>query len=163
MTGWLYGRTHEPTNHQSPLDQRRTRRDRRDGRRRPGFRQRARVGVGVIVVVFDSAGAALRIVAFAPHPGWFTVRLEQPSATQLEVQLESASGQVHFSAQLANGAVTTSLDASSVPGSSAPSVSAPSVSAPGGTGPENSAPGNTSPGGGDDDGGGGNDDNSGPG
>jgi hypothetical protein len=104
-------------------------------------------------VILDSAGAALRIVAFAPHPGWFTVRLEQPSATQLEVQLESASGQVHFSAQLANGAVTTSLDASSVPGSSAPSVSAP-----GGTGPENSAPGNTSPGGGDDDGGGGNDD-----
>ena len=108
--------------------------DRRDRRRRPGFRQRAGVGLGVIVVVLaeqhaghdagwrlgrklvagvgDCDGelgrrrrsadagvlrrrrrrdrhprfgraARLRIVTFAPHPGWFTVRLEQPSATQL--------------------------------------------------------------------------------
>jgi hypothetical protein len=112
-------------------------------------------------VILDSAGGTLRIVTFAPHPGWFTVRLEQPSATQLDVQLESASGQVHFSAQLANGAVTTQLDVSSAPG-----ASAPSISAPGGTGPDNSAPGNTAPGGGDDNGGsggGGSDDNSGSG
>jgi hypothetical protein len=100
-------------------------------------------------VILDSAGGALRIVAFAPHPGWFTVRLEQPSATQLDVQLESPSGQVHFAAQLANGAVTTQFDVGSAPGSSTPSISAP-----GGSGPDNSAPGNTAPGGGDDNGGG---------
>jgi hypothetical protein len=107
-------------------------------------------------VILDSAAGALRIVTFAPHPGWFTVRLEQPSATQLDVQLESASGQVHFSAQLANGVVTTQLDVISAPG-----ASAPSISAPGGTGPDN-----TAPGGGDDNGGsggGGSDDNSGSG
>jgi hypothetical protein len=96
-------------------------------------------------VILDSAGGALRIVAFAPHPGWFTVRLEQPTAMQLDVQLESPSGQVHFAAQLANGAVTTQLDAGSSAGSS--------ISAPGGSGPDNSAPGNTAPGGGDDSGG----------
>src|SRR5688572_16396799 len=28
-------------------------------------------------VILDTNGGVLRIVAFAPHPGWFTVRLEQ--------------------------------------------------------------------------------------
>jgi hypothetical protein len=115
-------------------------------------------------VVLDSAGGILRIVAFAPHPGWFTVRLEQPSATQFDVRLESASGQVHFSAQLVNGAVTAQVDGggstpgASAPGGSAPGGSAPGGSAPGGSAPGGSAPGNTAPGGGDDNGG---DDNGG--
>ena len=117
-------------------------------------------------VILDSAGGALRIVAFAPHPGWFTVRLEQPTATQLEVQLESASGAGALQRSARQPRRRRGLDASSVRGSGAPSVSVPGVSVPGGTGPENSAPGNTTPGGGDDSGGsggGGSDDNSGPG
>jgi hypothetical protein len=105
---------------------------------------------GAATVVLDSAGGTLRVVTFAPQPGWFTVRLEQPSATQLRVLLQSGSGQVHFSALFANGTVFTKLDASGAPG----------VSAPGNSAPGNSAPGNTAPGGGGDDDG---NDNSGPG
>ena len=109
-------------------------------------------------VVLDSAGGTLRVVTFAPHPGWFTVRLDQPTATDMQVLLESTSGQVRFLASLVDGNVVTSLEAgagpgSSVPGNSAPGNSAPANSAPGGTGPDNSAPGNTAPGG-DDNGGG---------
>jgi hypothetical protein len=144
-------------------------------------------------VILDSGSGALRIVDFTPHPGWFTVRLEQPSLTQLRVRLQSATASVTFSAQLADGVIATSLSADPAPSSSAPSDSAPGGtgpgnsapgnSAPGNSAPGNSAPGNTAPGGGDDDddgsgrggdddppgddsggsGGGGSDDNSGPG
>jgi len=129
-------------------------------------------------LVLDSAGGTLRIVTFAPNPGWFTVRLEQPGATGLELRLESAAGRVRFAAALVNGAVVPELQvdanpAGSVPGNSAPAASAPGNSAPGNstpgntapdntgpdnTGPDNTGPGNTTPGGGD-----GDDDNSGPG
>ena len=51
----------------------------------------------------------MRIVSYLPNPGWFTVRLEQSSATALDVQLESASGQVQFSADLVNGSIVTEL------------------------------------------------------
>lgn len=134
-------------------------------------------------VILDSAGGTLRVVTFAPHPGWFTVRLDQPSPTGLEVRLESASGQVRFSASVVEGSVVTELElgvpggsvpAASVPGASTPDGSAPGNSGPDNsgpdntgpdnTGPDNSSPNNTAPG--DDGGGGGDDgddDNSGPG
>jgi hypothetical protein len=111
-------------------------------------------------VVLDSAGGTLRIVTFVPHPGWFTIRLEQPSVTELQVLLESVNGQVRFGASLVNGSVVTNLEVGAAPDSSVPGSSAPGGSAPG-----TSAPGNTAPGGdddgGDDNGGGGG--NSGPG
>ena len=66
-------------------------------------------------LILDSAGGTLRVVTFAPHPGWFTVRLEQPSATDLEVRLESTAGQVRFAASLANGVVVTELDVGTGP------------------------------------------------
>ena len=122
-------------------------------------------------LVLDTAGGTLRIVTFVPNPGWFTVRLEQSSAAALDVQLESASGQVQFSADLVNGGIVTDLLATAGPATSAPGNSTPGNSTPG-----NSTPGNTTPGGddnggddngGDDNGGGGDDnggdDNSGPG
>ena len=107
-------------------------------------------------VVLDSAGGTLRVVTFAPHPGWFTVRLDQPTATDMQVLLESTSGQVRFLASLVDGNVVTSLEAGAGPGSSVPGNSAPGNSAPGNSAPDNSAPGNTAPGGDDNGGGGGN-------
>ena len=120
-------------------------------------------------VVLDSAGGTLRVVTFAPHPGWFTVRLDQPTATDMQVLLESTSGQVRFVASLVNGNVVTSLEAGAGPGSSVPGNSAPGNSAPDNSAPGNSAPGNSTPGGdgnggragGDDNGGGGGNDDSG--
>ena len=122
-------------------------------------------------LILDSAGGTLRVVTFAPHPGWFTVRLEQPSATNLEVRLESTAGQVRFAASLANGVVVTELDVSAGPNNSTPQQH-PGNSTPGNSTPGNStpgtAPGNSTPGGddhgGDDNGGsggGGSDDPSG--
>jgi hypothetical protein len=117
-------------------------------------------------VIVDSAGGTLRVVTFAPQPGWFTVRLDQPSATELDVRLESTAGQVRFAARLENGVVVAELESSSTPGTSAPGNSAPGNSAPGGSAPGGSSPSTSSPGGddgdgGDDDSGGGG--NSGPG
>ena len=129
-------------------------------------------------VVVDSAGGVLRIVTFTPHPGWFTLRLDQPNMTQFEVRLESSTGQVRFAAALVDGAIVPQLEVGTAPsgsvpdtapGNSGPGNSAPDNSAPGNSAPGNSAPGNSTPGntapdgddnGGDDDGG---DDNSGPG
>jgi uncharacterized membrane protein YgcG len=120
-------------------------------------------------LILDSAGGTLRVVTFAPHPGWFTIRLDQTSATDFQVLLESTGGQVRFTASVVNGSVVTNLEVAagpgnSVPGNSTPDNSAPGNSAPGNsgpdnTGPDNSTPGNTAPGG-DDNGG---DDNSGSG
>jgi hypothetical protein len=102
-------------------------------------------------IVLDSAGGTLRLVSFVPNPGWFTIRLDQPSATDLDVSLESPSGQVRFTAGFVNGAIVAHLQVGAGSGTSVPGNSAPG----------NSAPGNTSPGGGDDNGG--DDDNSGSG
>jgi hypothetical protein len=121
-------------------------------------------------LIFETADGTLRLVTFAPHPGWFTVRLDQATSTVLEVRLESASGQVRFTAGFVNGALVAELDTSgtpgggSVPGVSASGGSIPDNSTPGGSTPDNSTPGtsassSTVPGG-DDNGGG---DNSGPG
>ena len=98
-------------------------------------------------VVLDSAGSTLRIVTFAPHPGWLTIRLEQPTATDLQVLLESVNGQVRFTASLVNGSVVTNLEAGAGPGSSVPGNSAPGNSAPDNSAPGNSAPGNSRAGG----------------
>jgi hypothetical protein len=87
-------------------------------------------------LILDTADGTLRLVDFAPHPGWVTVRLTQTTATQLEVRLESTSGPVRFAANFANGAVVTELDAPDTPG----------ATVPGNTAPDNSAPGNTVPG-----------------
>ena len=125
-------------------------------------------------VVVDSAGGILRVVSFAPNPGWFTIRLEQSSVTALQALLESPGGQVRFGASLADGSVVTSLEVggpgsfvpgstapgNTAPGNSAPDNSTPGNSTPGNSTPGNSTPGNTAPGGGDDNGG---DDNSGSG
>ena len=104
-------------------------------------------------LILDSAGGTLRVVTFAPHPGWFTVSLEQANATDLEVRLESNAGQVRFAASLANGVVVTELDASTGPNGTTPDNSTPGSTAPANTAPGNTAPGNTAPGG-DDHGGG---------
>jgi hypothetical protein len=118
-------------------------------------------------IVLDTNGGALRIVTFAPHPGWFTVRLEQPSATDLSAVLEAGGSVVRFTARLADGALSTEL----VIGGAAVSVPVtPPDSAPG-TGPDGSSSsssssspdntgsdgggGNSGPGGGGDDHGGG--------
>ena len=131
-------------------------------------------------VILDSAGGTLRIVAFAPHPGWFTVRLEQPNATELEIRLESPSDRVRFAADLVNGAIVTELEAGTGPGDSVPGTgpdnsapggsvpgTGPDNSAPDGSGPDNSSPRTSSPGntvpGGDDDGDDDDGDSSGPG
>jgi hypothetical protein len=86
-------------------------------------------------LILDIADGTVRLVDFAPHPGWITVRVTQTSPTHLEARLESISGQVRFAATLVNGAVVTELDAPSVPGVIAPDNSTP------GTGPDNSTPG----------------------
>lgn len=141
-------------------------------------------------VILDSAGGTLRLVAFVPHPGWFTVRLEQTSATEVEVRLESTAGRVRFAARLVDGVVVTEVDAgngtddsvptnstpgnsspdNSSPSSSSPDNSSPSSSTPDNSTPDNSTPGTTTPGDDDDDdddgdnsgsGGGGNDDSGG--
>ena len=123
-------------------------------------------------LILDSAGGTLRVVTFAPHPGWFTIRLDQASPTDFQVLLESTGGQVRFTASVASGSVVTNLEVgsgpgnsvpgNSVPGNSGPDNSAPGNSGPDNSGPDNSTPGNTAPGdddnGGDDNGG-----NSGPG
>jgi hypothetical protein len=115
-------------------------------------------------MIVDSAGGTLRIVAFAPHPGWSLVRLEQRSLTELEAWLESTAGQVHFAAQLANGVVTPQLEISAVPGNSVVPNTAPGGTAPSNSAPDNSTPGNTTPDdGGDDNGGRGRGGDDGPG
>ena len=101
-------------------------------------------------IVLDSADGTVRLVSFVPNPGWFTVRLDQPSITELDVRLESPSGQARFTASIVGGAIVANLEVGAVSGTSVPGNSAPG----------NSAPGNTAPGGGDD---GGGDDNSGSG
>jgi hypothetical protein len=118
--------------------------------------QVAYVAGDAATLIIDSAGGAMRLVTFAPHPGWFTVRLDQPSATQLEVRLESTSGRVRFAAEFVNGVVVTELEGTTGPGVSVPG-SAPGASAPDNTGPDNSAASTSVPG---DDGDG---SNSGPG
>jgi hypothetical protein len=126
-------------------------------------------------IVLDSADGTLRLVSFVPNPGWFTVRLDQVSVTDLDVRLESPSGQVRFTAGIVGGAIVANLEVGAAPGTSVPGNSAPGNSAPGNSTPGNSTPGNTTPGGGDDDDGddngagdnggddNGGDDNSGPG
>ena len=109
-------------------------------------------------LVLDTAGGTLRIVSYVPNPGWFTARLEQSTATALDVQLESASGQVQFSADLVNGSIVTELLTGAAPARAAPGNTAPDNT--GNTAPGNTTAGNTTPGGDDDSGG---DDNSGPG
>ena len=88
-------------------------------------------------IILDTSGGVLRIVAFAPHPGWFTVLLEQPSATDLRAQLDTGSSQVTFTARLAAGAISAELATggvtSSVPGTSADGSS---TSSPGNTDPD---------------------------
>jgi hypothetical protein len=108
-------------------------------------------------IVLDSAGGTVRLVSFVPEPGWFTVRLDQLSPTELDIRLESTSGPVRFTAGIVNGAIVANVEvgagsATSVPGNTAPGNSAPDNSTPG-----NSTPGNTAP---DDDDDGGDDDNS---
>jgi hypothetical protein len=103
-------------------------------------------------VVLDSANGTLRIAAFAPHPGWFTVQLAQPTLSELDVILESSGGQLHFIARIVDGAIVTELTpgpatASSVPGGSAPSTSGPDNSATSSSGPDDGG-GNSGPGGG---------------
>jgi hypothetical protein len=97
-------------------------------------------------LILDAAGGTLRLVTFAPHPGWFTIRLEQPSATELEVRLESTAGQVRFAASLEGGVVVTEVDDRSVPDNSVPGGSAPDNSTPGNSTPGNSTPDNSTPG-----------------
>ena len=98
-------------------------------------------------LVFDTADGGMRLVAFAPNPGWVTVRIDSPTATQLEARLESPSGQVRFVANLVDGAVVAELETTAAaPGSSAPGTSGPDSSAPGNSAPGNSAPGNSAPG-----------------
>ena len=96
-------------------------------------------------LVLDSAGGTLRVVTFAPHPGWFTIRLDQASPTDFQVLLESTGGQVRFTASVASGSVVTNLEVGSGPGNSVPGNSVPGNSGPDNTGPDNSAPGNTGP------------------
>ena len=76
-------------------------------------------------LILDSAGGTLRVVTFAPHPGWFTIRLDQASPTDFQVLLESTGGQVRFTASVANGSVVTNLEVGSGPGNSVPGNSAP--------------------------------------
>jgi hypothetical protein len=108
-------------------------------------------------LVIDTAGGAMRLVTFAPHPGWFTVRLDQPTATQLTVLLESTNGRIRFAAEFVNGVVVAELEGPTGPGASVPGSSAPGTSAPGNSAPDNSTPGgddnggNSGPGGGGDD------------
>ena len=96
-------------------------------------------------VVVDSAGGVLRIVTFTPHPGWFTLRLDQPNMTQFEVRLESSTGQVRFAAALVDGAIVPQLEVGTAPSGSVPDT-APGNSGPGNSAPDNSAPGNSAPG-----------------
>ncbi len=76
-------------------------------------------------LVLDSAGGTLRVVTFAPHPGWFTIRLDQASPTDFQVLLESTGGQVRFTASVASGSVVTNLEVGSGPGNSVPGNSVP--------------------------------------
>ena len=93
-------------------------------------------------IIVDTTNGALRIVAFAPHPGWFTVRLEQASATEMTAQLQTDSTQVTFTARVADGALVAELSGGGVPSTTPVSTpgTGPDGSAPG-TGPDNSAPG----------------------
>jgi hypothetical protein len=108
--------------------------------------QVAYVAGDAATLILDSADGTLRLVDFAPHPGWVTVRITQSTTTELEAHLESVSGQVRFAATLANGAVTTELETTGASGATVPSNSAPGNSAPGNSSPGNSAPDNSSPG-----------------
>jgi hypothetical protein len=97
-------------------------------------------------IIVDTTNGALRIVAFAPHPGWFTVRLEQASATEMTAQLQTDSTQVTFTARVADGALVAELSSGGVPSTTPGSTpgTGPDDSAPG-TGPDNSGPDNSGP------------------
>ena len=110
-------------------------------------------------LVFDTADGGMRLVAFAPNPGWATVRIDSPSATQLEARLESPSGQVRFVANLVDGAVVAELETigggagkqcagHERPRQQCSGQQRPTArnSAPGNSAPGNSTPGNSAPG-----------------
>ncbi len=59
--------------------------------------------------LLDTAGGRLTIVQVTPAPGWSVDRAES-DGTNVEIRLESASGEVRFEASLVRGVVRVSLE-----------------------------------------------------
>jgi hypothetical protein len=59
--------------------------------------------------LLDTAGGRLTVVQVTPAAGWFVERAES-DGTEVEIRLESGSGEVRFEASLVRGVVRVSLD-----------------------------------------------------
>ncbi len=68
---------------------------------------------GVGTVTLDSSGDVLHIVSADTSPGWTVTAMNQVDPSQVKVTLQSLDRTIEFSANLAGGEVTTSVEQSS--------------------------------------------------
>jgi len=100
---------------------------------------------GVGTVTLDSSGDVLRLVSADTSPGWTVTATNQVDPSQVKVTLQSLDRTIEFSADLAGGEVTTSVEQSSnvlpsdnstpVSTSNSSFVPTPSSTPAGGSGP----------------------------